>query len=71
MTGTLLLAQSYQNIDADGVFAEQEISSDGVPQPALTVQLYNPSWNKDKFRNTAWTLNGRLGVLDAVYTGAT
>ena len=64
-----LVTQNYQHIDADGVFAEQAISSDGVEQPALTVQLYNPSWNKDKFRNTSWTLNGRIGMLQAVYTG--
>jgi outer membrane receptor protein involved in Fe transport len=65
----VLVTQNYQHIDADGVFAEQEVSSDGVAQPDRTVQLYNPSWNKDKFRNTSWTLNGRLGMLKAVYTG--
>ncbi|HLZ99673.1 MAG TPA: TonB-dependent receptor plug domain-containing protein, partial [Steroidobacteraceae bacterium] len=64
-----LLSQSYQNMEADGVFAEQQISSDGVRQPDLTVQLYNPSFDKDKFENTSWTLNGRLGALKAVYTG--
>ncbi len=64
-----VVTQSYQRISADGVFAEQEISSDGVEQPALTVQLYNPSFNKDKFTNTSWTLNGRIGMLKAVYTG--
>jgi iron complex outermembrane receptor protein len=64
-----LLSQSYQNMEADGVFAEQQISSDGVRQPDLTVQLYNPSYDKDKFENTSWTLNGRLGALKAVYTG--
>jgi len=65
----VLLTQSYQNIEADGVFAEQQINSAGVAQPDLTVQLYNPSYNKDKFEGTAWTLNGRIGPLKAVYTG--
>jgi len=65
----VLLTQSYQNLEADGVFAEQKIASDGTPQPDLTVQLYNPSWNKDKFTNTSWTLNGRVGPLKGVYTG--
>jgi outer membrane receptor protein involved in Fe transport len=64
-----LLTQSYQNLEADGVFAEQQVSSAGVRQPDLTVQLYNPSFNKDKFENTALTINGRLGDLKAVYTG--
>ncbi len=36
----------------------------------MNVQEYNPSSNKDRFENTAWTLNGRIGVLKAVYTGA-
>jgi outer membrane receptor protein involved in Fe transport len=34
------------------------------------VTLFNNSYNKDRFENTAWTLNGRLGDLKAVYTGA-
>jgi iron complex outermembrane receptor protein len=65
-----LLTQSYQDMEADGVFAEQAVNSTGVPQPQLTVQLYNPSWNKDRFENTSLTINGRIGDLKAVYTGA-
>jgi iron complex outermembrane recepter protein len=64
-----LITQSYQTMDAQGVFAEQQYNSAGVTQPPLTVQLYNPSYDKDKFENTAWTLNGRIGQLKAVYTG--
>jgi iron complex outermembrane receptor protein len=64
------LTQSYQSIRADGVFAEQAINSSGVSQPELSVQLYNPSYDKDKFENTALSVNGRIGVLKAVYTGA-
>jgi outer membrane receptor protein involved in Fe transport len=65
-----LLTQSYQNMDAEGVFWQE--AYDGVYQrlPELSVQLYNPSYDKDKFTNTAWTLNGRIGSLQAVYTGA-
>ena len=66
----LLLGQSYQNMEADGVFAEQRTDSLGNPQPSLTAQVYNPSFTKDKFTNTSWTLNGRLGALRAVYTGS-
>jgi iron complex outermembrane recepter protein len=65
-----LLAQSYQNIEADGVFAEMAANSLGEPQPALSVQLYNPSYNKDKFENTALTINGRVGALKLVYAAA-
>ena len=37
--------------------------------PAV-VTLFNPSYNKDKFENTAWTVNGEIGDLKLVYTGA-
>ena len=65
-----LLAQSYQNMEADGVFAEMAANSLGEPQPDLSVQLYNPSYNKDKFENTALTINGRVGALKLMYSGA-
>src|SRR3984957_8587954 len=65
-----LLAQSYQNMEADGVFAEMAANSLGERQPDLSVQLYNPSYNKDKFENTALTINGRVGALKLVYAGA-
>jgi iron complex outermembrane receptor protein len=65
-----LLAQSYQSIEADGVFAEMAANSLGEPQSDLSVQLYNPSYNKDRFENTALTLDGRVGALKLVYAGA-
>ena len=65
-----LLTQTYQNIEADGVFAEMANNSLGQPQPDLTAQLYNPSFDKDKFENTALTVNGRIGALQLVYAGA-
>jgi iron complex outermembrane receptor protein len=64
-----LLSQSYQNMDAEGVFYQMPHSSDGVPLQPLEVTLFNNSYDKDKFENTAWTLNGKLGDLKAVYTG--
>src|SRR5437762_1583607 len=65
-----LVSQSYQNLDAEGVFWQE--TYDGVHNvlPELSVQLYSPSYNTDKFTDTAWTLNGKLGFLQAVYTGA-
>ncbi len=65
-----LVTQSYQNIDAQGVFYQMPNSSDGAPLPKQSVTLFNNSFNKDKFENTALTINGRLGDLKAVYTGA-
>ena len=65
-----LITQSYQNMDAEGVFYQMPTSSDGAPLPPQSVTLFNPSFNKDKFENTAWTFNGRIGALKAVYTGS-
>ena len=64
-----LITQSYQDMDAQGVFYQQPNASDGAPLQPLEVTLFNPSYDKDRFENTAWTLNGKLGVLKAVYTG--
>ncbi len=38
-------------------------SSDGVPLQPLEVTLFNNSYDKDRFENTAWTLNGKVGDL--------
>jgi iron complex outermembrane recepter protein len=65
-----LLVQSYQNMEADGVFVEMAANSPGEPLPDLSVQLFNPSYDKDKFENTALTIDGRLGALKLLYAGA-
>jgi iron complex outermembrane recepter protein len=65
-----LLVQSYQNMKADGVFAEMTATSLGEPQPDLSVQLFNPSYEKDRFENTALTIDGHVGALKLVYAGS-
>jgi outer membrane receptor protein involved in Fe transport len=65
-----LLVQSYQDMDSEGVFYVTPQSSAGEALPDLGVQLYNPSFNKDKFENTALTVNGKLGDLKLVYSGS-
>lgn len=65
-----LLAQSYQNIEADGVFTEAASNGYGQAQPDLSVQLFNPSYNKDQFENTALTIEGRIGSLHVLYAGS-
>ena len=65
-----LITQSYQDMDAEGVFYQMPNSSDGAPLPKQSVTLFNNSYNKDRFENTAWTVNGRIGALRAVYTGS-
>ena len=65
-----LITQSYQDINAQGVFYQMPNSSDGAPLPPQSVTLFNNSFSKDRFENTAWTVSGRIGPLKAVYTGA-
>jgi iron complex outermembrane recepter protein len=64
-----LLEQTFQNTDSHGVFYQMPYSSDGVALPPLSVTLFNPNFDQDKFANTAWTVNGKLGPLKLVYTG--
>jgi len=77
-----LLTQSYQNMEADGVFYQMPFASEGVtynargeplgsiPLPPLSVNLFNPSYDKDRFENTALVVNGKVGDLKLVYSGA-
>ncbi len=65
----VLLTQSYQNMNSEGVFYQQPNASDGAALAPLEVTLFNNAYDKDKFENTAWTVNGKFGALKAVYTG--
>ena len=65
----LLISQSYQDMESQGVFYQQPNASDGEPLQPLEVTLFNPAHDKDKFESTAWTVNGKFGPLKAVYTG--
>ena len=64
-----LITQSFQTMEADGVFYQQPNASDGAPLQPLEVTLFNNAYDKDRFESTAWTLNGKFGDLKAVYTG--
>ena len=60
----LLVSHSQQKIDAEGVFAADPELDD------YDIVRFTPENIEDKFHNTAWTLEGRIGALEAVYTGA-
>ena len=51
------------------VLRDAEGTRTAQPLQPLEVTLFNPSYDKDKFENTAWTVNGKFGPLKAVYTG--
>src|ERR1019366_8188813 len=64
-----LIAQSFQNMEADGEFTQYPVGSDGQKLGPWQVTAFSPAWDKDKYENTAWTLNGKIRDLKAVYTG--
>lgn len=70
---SLLLMQTYQDMDAEGVFYQMPEAPDyqfnHAALPDLSVVTFNPSYDKDRFEDTAWTLNGQIGPLKAIYTG--
>ena len=79
-----LLAQSYQNMNAQGVFYQMPYGPEGLTftpsaegatpigvrqLPPLSVALFTPSYDKDKFENTSLTVSGKVGDLKLVYAG--
>jgi iron complex outermembrane receptor protein len=65
----LLITQSYQDLNSQGVFYQQPFASDGTALSPLEVTLFNNAYDKDKFENTAWTVHGKVSRLNFVYTG--
>ncbi len=56
----VLITQSYQDLNSQGVFYQQPNASDGAPLKPLEVTLFNNASDKDKFESTAWTVNGKV-----------
>jgi iron complex outermembrane recepter protein len=80
---SVLFSEMYQNMDAEGVFFEMPYGTEGAgltnpggvpiggqPLPAYSVNMFNPSYDKDKFNNSALTVDGKVGPLKLVYSGA-
>ncbi len=60
----LLVSHTTQDIEADGVFFADPDLDD------LEIQRYAEDRIDDGFGNTNWTLDGMIGELEVVYTGA-
>ncbi len=65
----VLIAQTYQNLEADGLSSQYPLGSEGQVLGPWQNTQFSPAANKDKFENSAWTVNGKIGDLRAVYTG--
>ncbi|MDH5737565.1 MAG: TonB-dependent receptor plug domain-containing protein, partial [Gammaproteobacteria bacterium] len=61
---SLLVQHMQQTLMTDGVFDYDPNLGD------LKVQRYFADTSEDSFNQTTWTLEGRLGALEALYTGA-
>jgi iron complex outermembrane recepter protein len=66
---SLLIQQSYQTLDAEGVDEQYPLSSQETPLGPLQETSFTPSYDKDKWENTSWTVNGKIGDFKLVYTG--
>ena len=78
----VLIEQTYQDMDAQGVFYQMPFGTEGAglspagvpiggqPLPPLSVNLFEPSFDKDRFENTALTVDGKVGPLSLVYAGS-
>jgi outer membrane receptor protein involved in Fe transport len=66
----LLISQSVQNLDAEGLSTEYPLGSDQQVLQPYQVTAFVPTYNKDNYENTAWTLNGRVKDFGLIYTGA-
>jgi iron complex outermembrane recepter protein len=76
-----LITQNYQNMRADGYYAEYPVSTTvngaaGTPLAPYQIDAFTPAFNNDRYESTSWTLNGKfptfgnLGDVKFVYTGS-
>jgi outer membrane receptor protein involved in Fe transport len=66
----VLVQESYQYLDAEGMSVQFPVSLGLTPLQPLQESSFMPAWNRDKFTSTAWTVNGKIGDLKAIYAGA-
>ena len=60
----LNMSHSQQRLESDGVFfADPELGD-------YEITRFTPDKIEDSYHNTNWTLEGRIGQLEALYTGA-
>ncbi len=61
---SLLVGHTRQSLETDGVFFADPNLDD------FEIQRFEDDSLDDDFHNTSWTLEGRIGELQVVYTGA-
>jgi iron complex outermembrane receptor protein len=66
----VLIQQTYQSLDAEGMPVQFPVGIGLTGLQPLQETSFLPAWNRDKANATAWTVNGKFGPLHAIYTGA-
>jgi iron complex outermembrane receptor protein len=66
----ILVTESVQHLDTEGMFQTYPTGSDFQPLRPLQVTSFTPNYNHDHFESTAWTVHGQAGPLSLVYTGS-
>ena len=61
---SLLVGVAQQSLDTDGVFFQDPELDE------LEISRYERDTLSDDYENYNWTLSGRMGALDLIYTGA-
>lgn len=61
---TITVQDMYQTLEAEGVFQYDPTLGD------LKVMRFSPDTNHDEFNQVQWSVEGKLGGLDLVYTGS-
>ena len=64
---TINVSHQRQSLESDGVFfADPELG--GLDD--LEIERFEEDRLEDDFSNTSWTIEGRIAMLDVIYTGA-
>jgi outer membrane receptor protein involved in Fe transport len=66
---SLLVQQTYQYMNAQGMDAQYPLSSQETPLGPWQETSFSPTYDKDKWENTSWTINGKVSDLKVIYTG--
>jgi len=64
---TVTVAHQRQSLESDGVFFADP-NLDGLDD--LEIARFEEERLEDNFSNTSWTVEGRIAMLDVIYTGA-
>jgi iron complex outermembrane receptor protein len=66
----VLISESGQSLDAEGMSTSYPTGSDFQPLRPWQVTAFVPTYNRDTYENTAWTVNGKVHNFGLIYTGA-